>query len=118
MAEKDKYDAIIVGAGIAGLMAARTILEKNATTGDKILFIEALDRLGGRLLKLTQDADRTPNNPVDVGACWICPEQPQVWALAEEFGLTIVKQEDRGLRVHLSRPDRLDPAAAGSHHDG
>lgn len=100
---QEKYDAIIVGAGIAGMMSARTMLVAKATTGEKILVIEALDRLGGRLLKLTPDVDRTPNNPVDVGACWICPEQPEVWKLAEEFGLTIVKQEERGpLRVHLS----------------
>jgi len=96
-----EYDVIIVGAGIAGLMAAKKILEKKAVEANKILFVEALDRIGGRLLKLTQDVDRTPNNPVDVGACWICPEQPMVYELAQELGLTIMAQEDRGLRVHL-----------------
>ena len=99
---QENYDAIIIGAGIAGMMSARTMLAAKATTGERILVIEALDRLGGRLLRLTQDVDRTPNNPIDLGACWICPEQPEVWKLAEEFGLTIVKQEERGLRVHLS----------------
>ena len=95
------YDVVIVGAGIAGLVAAQKLLEKKACDASNILFVEALDRLGGRLLKLTQDVDRTPNNPVDVGACWICPEQPQVWQLAKDLGLTVVEQTGGELRVHL-----------------
>ena len=101
MSKKNEYAVVIVGAGIAGLMAARKILEKEACDASNILFVEALDRLGGRLLKLTQDVERTPNNPVDVGACWICPEQPQVWQLAKELGLTVVEQTGGSLRVHL-----------------
>ena len=98
---KKEYDVVIVGAGIAGLVAAQKLLELKACDGSNILFVEALDRLGGRLLKLTQDVERTPNNPVDVGACWICPEQPKVWKLAQDLGLTVVDQTGGELRVHL-----------------
>ena len=68
---------------------------------NEILIVEALDRIGGRLYKLTQDCGREPNHPVDVGGCWICPEQQQVWALTLEQGLEIVAQQDRGMMVHL-----------------
>lgn len=82
--------------------AARRLLEKQAVEPNDILIVEALDRIGGRTYKLTQECEREPNHPVDVGGAWICPEQKNVWALTEEQGLEIVAQQDRGMRVHLS----------------
>ena len=38
------YDAIVVGAGFAGCMAARTLSE----AGHSVLVVEGRDRLGGR----------------------------------------------------------------------
>ena len=61
--------------------------------GQDILIIEPLDRVGGRTYKLTQDCDRIPNHPVDVGGAWICPEQKSIWKLCEEQGMEIVAQE-------------------------
>ena len=42
----DKYDVIVVGAGVAGLSAAR-ILTKG---GMKVVVLEARDRAGGYIL--------------------------------------------------------------------
>src|SRR6202023_3629251 len=42
----DLYDTVVVGAGIAGLSAAST-LKKNGV--EKILILEAADRIGGRV---------------------------------------------------------------------
>jgi monoamine oxidase len=41
----DQHDVVIVGAGIAGLTAARAI----ASTGKKVLLLEARQRIGGRI---------------------------------------------------------------------
>ena len=42
---KDEYDVIVVGAGWAGLIAARDISQQ---TNLSVLLVEARDRIGGR----------------------------------------------------------------------
>ena len=100
----NQYKIVIVGAGMAGAMAARQLIDKqsDAITPKDILIVEALDRVGGRTLSLTQACEREPNHPVDVGGAWICPEQKCVWNLCEEQGHDIVAQQDRGMRAHVS----------------
>ena len=41
----DRFDAIVVGAGVAGLTAARLL----ADAGRRVVVLEARDRIGGRL---------------------------------------------------------------------
>lgn len=55
-------DTIVVGAGIAGITAARLL--HNA--GQRVLVLEARDRVGGRVW-----TDRTAGFCVDLGASWI-----------------------------------------------
>ena len=54
---------IVLGAGIAGLGAARAL----ADAGTAVTVIEARDRIGGR----TWTSDLWPDLPVDMGASWI-----------------------------------------------
>lgn len=54
---------LVVGAGISGLAAARTL----ADVGHDVLVIEARDRIGGRIATSSHWADA----PVDLGASWI-----------------------------------------------
>src|ERR1700691_4529993 len=58
-----EVDAVIVGAGAAGIAAARRL----AAANKKFILIEAADRIGGRCLTET----RTFGVPYDRGAHWI-----------------------------------------------
>ena len=60
----EKVDVLILGAGIAGISAART-LEVNGITD--FLVLEATDRVGGRM----REYDRPGKVPLEVGAHWI-----------------------------------------------
>jgi len=54
---------IIIGAGISGIAAAKTLYDK----GYSVTIIEARDRVGGRM-----NTDRTTlSAPCDLGASWI-----------------------------------------------
>ena len=65
MMEKN-FDVIIVGAGYAGITAARAL----HLAGKKIKVVEARDRVGGRVL--TQQYD---NYYLDMGGTWVGPSQ-------------------------------------------
>ncbi|VUC30714.1 unnamed protein product [Clonostachys rosea] len=64
------FDAIIIGAGFAGLTAARDL----TTNGMQVLVLEARDRIGGRTW--TADID---GHMYEMGGTWIHWEQPHVY---------------------------------------
>ncbi|MBN9420743.1 MAG: FAD-dependent oxidoreductase [Candidatus Eremiobacteraeota bacterium] len=63
-----KYDAIVIGAGVAGLAAARKLQEN----GKKVAVLEARERIGGRV----ETDQATFSRPFDVGAHWFHQEEP------------------------------------------
>ena len=77
--EAREADACIVGAGLAGLTAARRLCE----AGRSVVVLEARERVGGRVW--TQ-ASRS-GVPVDMGACFVGPHHDRMHALAEEVGV-------------------------------
>lgn len=54
---------IVIGAGMAGLAAARTLTAQ----GHDVVVLEGRDRIGGRMWT----SDKWPGMPVDLGASWI-----------------------------------------------
>ena len=72
---------IVIGAGIAGLAAARTLAE----AGRPVVLIEARDRVGGRILTLPA-ADG--GLPVELGAEFVHGLPPELIRLVDEAGLT------------------------------
>ena len=94
----DHFDTIVIGAGVAGLTAARLL----ARAGRRVVVLEARDRVGGRV-----STDRRDGLVTDLGASWIhgITDSPVAAAAAG------VRHADRG--VHRRRlparqsPDRL-----------
>ncbi|MEL6985876.1 MAG: FAD-dependent oxidoreductase, partial [Actinomycetota bacterium] len=81
-------DAVVVGAGMAGLTAARVLHDQARS----VLVVESRDRVGGRLLT-TSGADGAP---LDLGATWFWPGETRVAALLQELGQPVHPQHLAG----------------------
>jgi monoamine oxidase len=80
-------DAVIVGAGLSGMIAARKLLEAGLTP----VVLEADDRVGGRIL--TEVVDGVP---LELGAQWIGDTHQRMFGLAAELGVETFAQYDEG----------------------
>jgi monoamine oxidase len=86
--EELEADVAVVGAGLAGLVAARRI----AAAGKRPVVIEARDRVGGRLLNEPLGDGKV----VEIGGQWSGPTQHRIAALAEELGVGTFPTYDEG----------------------
>jgi monoamine oxidase len=91
MTEQLEADVAIVGAGLAGLVAARRLV----AAGVRALVLEARDRVGGRLL----NHEIGEGKIVEVGGQWIGPTQERIAALAAELGVGTFPTYDEGREV-------------------
>ncbi|MFB8003693.1 flavin monoamine oxidase family protein [Nocardia sp. NPDC056000] len=85
-------DVIVIGAGAAGLTAARAL----AAAGREVVVLEARDRVGGRTLNVEVPGG---DSHVEVGGMWVGPGQDRVLGLASELGFGTYPTHDSG--VHL-----------------
>lgn len=76
----EEVDVVIVGAGFAGLTAARQLVN----TGHDVLVLEGRDRVGGRSLTTT-----VSGIPLDMGASFVGPTQYAVRELAAELDVPL-----------------------------
>lgn len=110
------FDAIIVGAGVSGLAAARLL----ADAGLRVVVLEARDRIGGRTHTL-----REPGRTVDLGASWIHgiddgPVHDAALALGmpmAEFTVGSFQVDGRPIAYYGPDGRRLDDGAAAAFAD-
>lgn len=88
-------DAIVVGAGLSGLVCARRL----AAAGRDVLVLEARARVGGRLL-----SGAVNGIAVDLGGQWMSAGQRRLAALAAELGVPSVPQLREG-RALVDEPE-------------
>jgi monoamine oxidase len=84
-------DTIIVGAGAAGLMAARELRH----AGREILVLESSDRIGGRVLTLH---GTNAGVPVELGAEFIHGDAPETTRLLDEARLVTISVDGEQYR--------------------
>ncbi len=84
-------DVLVVGAGLAGLIAARDL----TAAGRSVLVLEARDRVGGRVV----NQDIGNGKIVEMGGQWAGPTQDRLLALAEELGVATFPTYDTGQKV-------------------
>ena len=79
----DLFDAIVVGAGAAGLMAARELTR----AGKDVCVLEASSRVGGRVMTVY---DTNAGTPVELGAEFVHGDAPETTRLLDEARLITV----------------------------
>jgi monoamine oxidase len=89
-ARKRRVDVVVVGAGLAGLQAARAV----AGAGRSVAVLEARPRVGGRTLNHALDG--FAGKVVEIGGQWIGPTQDRLAALSKELGVDTYKTYNQG----------------------
>jgi monoamine oxidase len=110
-------DVVIVGAGMAGLTAARAVAE----AGLRVLVVEAQERIGGRIL-----TEHVGGEALELGAEFIHGRPPELWALIDEAALETYERggaqicfEDGALNQCGSEMEEIfEPLEKLEHFDG
>jgi monoamine oxidase len=96
----ETVDVVVVGAGAAGLAAAREL----AIAGRSVVVLEARDRIGGRIHTLRDP--RVPV-PIELGAEFVHGAAPQVEQVAHDAGLRVLDLSQRRWEAVRGRIRRM-----------
>ena len=111
----DRADVVVIGAGLAGLTAARQVLK----AGHSVIVLEARTRVGGRTLNHDLTPQGFPGRVIEVGGQWVGPlpsepatatvqsqavykPQDQVYALAKSLGIGTYSTYNQGDYIDYS----------------
>jgi monoamine oxidase len=100
-----KADVAIVGAGFAGLTAARKLVE----AGKSVIVLEARNRVGGRAL----NADIGGGEITERGATFLGPTQDHIAQLAKDMGVGTFPTYDTGNNVYIRDGNRMTYSDTG-----
>ncbi|HEX4735887.1 MAG TPA: flavin monoamine oxidase family protein [Thermoleophilaceae bacterium] len=101
-----KADVIVVGAGLAGLTAARQI----RAGGKSVLVMEAQNRVGGRTLSENIGGGEV----ADLGGTFIGPTQDHIGALVKELGIPTFPTYNTGNNVFIRSDGRRETFASNT----
>jgi putrescine oxidase len=88
-----RADVVVVGAGPAGLMAARTL----SKAGEKVIVLEARDRVGGRTW-----SDHIDGAFLEIGGQWVSPDQTELLGLLRELGKETYPRYREGDSIYIA----------------
>lgn len=99
---------VVIGAGLAGLAAARVVQE----SGHEAVVVEARDRVGGRI----EGGHLQDGTPIELGGQWIGPGHTRMYELVDQLGLSTFRTwNDEGkILIQLQGKQSLVKATKGA----
>ncbi len=98
--EGTSSEVIVIGAGAAGLAAARELAQAERS----VVVLEARERLGGRMWTTRAQGMA---EPIEFGAAFVHGGNPSLWNLVRDAGLQVVAAPDRHWLIRGGRRARL-----------